>query len=274
MIHEDSEKTRVTARAAFATLSVAFLSVAFSLAAYGPKGLFLPLPVLGAVFAFARKRGIAASVLVVAILTGVALSGGAFSLERLREARFLRAVETAVPNGQSVEIFGTVQRVTNAGAEISTADFGISGSVFVRLSPGSKPEEGDGVRANIRHDQKPASAFEESLRSKGTAVEFAADRIDTVRPVRESRFGKIREYLSSLLKRLYPPEESALARGMVTGDGRGISEAASKNYRKSGLSHLVVASGGNIALFSGILFFFVKSLEPRIATILLLSGIW
>lgn len=61
---------------------------------------------------------------------------------------------------------------------------------------------------------------------------------------------------------------------MVLGDGSGIDETWTLRYQKSGLSHLVVASGGNIAILAGMLSFFVIRLRPWIGTSVLLVSIW
>ncbi len=88
-----------------------------------------------------------------------------------------------------------------------------------------------------------------------------------------SRSG-VRERLSELVRRVYPPDESALARGMLFGDGSGISEEWNIRYRESGLSHLVVASGGNIAILAGMLSIFVKRLPAFPGSLLLLASVW
>jgi competence protein ComEC len=85
---------------------------------------------------------------------------------------------------------------------------------------------------------------------------------------------RVRKWIANSSDALYPRKESALARGLLFGDGVAISEESSLAYRKSGLSHLVVASGGNIAVVAGTLAIFAKRLPFLMRALLLFSGIW
>lgn len=101
---------------------------------------------------------------------------------------------------------------------------------------------------------------------------FRFDRAEIVNA--PGPFPKLRDRLANVSNRLYPRREAGLIRGILFWDGSGIAEEDSESYRKSGLSHLVVASGGNVAVFSGILAIFAKRMPNLVRLGILLWGIW
>lgn len=102
---------------------------------------------------------------------------------------------------------------------------------------------------------------------------YRTDRVEIL-PKGTGTFARVRQRLGEATDRLYPREESALARGVLFGDGTAISEEGNLAYRGSGLSHLVVASGGNIAVVAGMLAVFAKRLPYGLRLFVLVSGIW
>lgn len=83
-----------------------------------------------------------------------------------------------------------------------------------------------------------------------------------------------RSWLGNVTVKLFPRKEAGLAKGILFGDGTGISEEEYAGYRTSGLSHLVVASGGNVAVVGGTLAIFAKRLPFVMRAMLLICGIW
>jgi competence protein ComEC len=62
-----------------------------------------------------------------------------------------------------------------------------------------------------------------------------------------------RTRLSTVIDRLLPEPVAALANGMLLGIESGISDEVDEAFKATGASHVIIISGSNIALFSGVL---------------------
>lgn len=82
---------------------------------------------------------------------------------------------------------------------------------------------------------------------KTTLPEIRADVV-TIKSPHPDAISETRSWLGGVTDRIFPRKEAGLAKGILFGDGTGISEEEYAGYRTSGLSHLVVASGGNVAV--------------------------
>jgi len=90
--------------------------------------------------------------------------------------------------------------------------------------------------------------------------------------------GEIRDRAEAALAMGMPPREAALARGFVLGDDGGIDDRTVEDFRRSGLAHLLAASGQNVALLAllamPVLAAFGLSLRARLVWILGLIAVY
>jgi competence protein ComEC len=103
----------------------------------------------------------------------------------------------------------------------------------------------------LRETPGPGFDFAGHLRRRGIAAELFADRARRT----GRRRGGFRGVLDSMRGRAagavaagLPTPEAALARGMVLGQDEEIDEATRKDWRDSGLAHLLAVSGQNVML--------------------------
>ncbi|MDQ1343465.1 MAG: competence protein ComEC [Patescibacteria group bacterium] len=186
----------------------------------------------------------------------------------MRLADASRAFDAALRDcGTSCLMEGTVLSTSSASFSARIGTVGgkiLENTVNVRIfGTADSLSEGKSVRI---------SGMKKILSPKNGGTAYSAE---TVR-ILENGSGllRMRKRIADSSDALYPRKESALARGLLFGDGAAISEESSLAYRNSGLSHLVVASGGNIAVVAGILAVFAKRLRFSLRALLLLSGIW
>jgi len=73
----------------------------------------------------------------------------------------------------------------------------------------------------------------------------------------------IRQKVLSVYKRTLPQKEAGLLSGIVLGAGEGINKAFNDELKTTGMLHVVVASGSNVVLVSGMLFSLISSIVKR-----------
>jgi competence protein ComEC len=94
-------------------------------------------------------------------------------------------------------------------------------------------------------------AFGEVLRRKGIPAEL---RVQTFRRIGPSAnaFVRIaqaaRDVVGGSIERVFPGEEAGLLLGLLLGDDSELDPALERDFRAAGLSHLLVVSGGNVAM--------------------------
>jgi competence protein ComEC len=79
------------------------------------------------------------------------------------------------------------------------------------------------------------------------------------------------------VEEVLPPREGALVLGMVYGMKKGLSESDDAAFKTSGLSHLVVLSGSNVAIVAAFLKSFVSAFPAALSRYLgwfPVSGVW
>jgi competence protein ComEC len=78
---------------------------------------------------------------------------------------------------------------------------------------------------------------------------------------------RIRQLFLSRIDALLPPEEAALAHGLLFGERGMMPEDAEEAFRRAGLMHLLAVSGLHLGIFLAGLWFLLRSfgLRPRIA---------
>lgn len=202
-----------------------------------------------------RRGGLAAAALGLAALL-VGLGWGGLHLERVRTsplarpgtatiAGTLRTDPLAKPYGWSA-VLG-VDRIER-DASVTTA----GGSLWVGGS-GAPPEavRGDRVEVDgaIRVPDDPG--FADSLLRRGIA---AGVKVRDLRVLGRSTnpciraAQEVRALVGRSIERLFAPRPAALLLGLALGDEGGLDDATRRDFRATGLGHLLVVSGQNVAM--------------------------
>lgn len=110
---------------------------------------------------------------------------------------------------------------------------------------------GDRVRAEgvIRRPDDPG--FAGALVDRGMAVELAGGRVERLGssanpPVRAAQV--FRAFVGRSIARLFPPREAGLLLGLALGDASRLDAGMMRDFRATGLGHLLVVSGENVAM--------------------------
>jgi competence protein ComEC len=198
---------------------------------------------------------------VVGLLVGVLLIGCGWSGLRHRGLDTSLLVELAP---QRVTIEGTLTvdpRQTSFGwsavAGASRVEWA-SGAVTLRAPVWISGDDtlpsarrGDRVRLGgvLRVPDDPG--FAEALTSKGIAVQLQLTSFVRLGPsanpfIRASQAA--RDVIGSSIQRAFPPKEAGLLLGLLVGDDSKLDPGLERDFRASGLSHLLVVSGGNVAM--------------------------
>jgi competence protein ComEC len=93
--------------------------------------------------------------------------------------------------------------------------------------------------------------FAEALRHKGILVETQANRFTRLGPspnpfIRATQV--FRTFVSHSIGRLFPPREAGLLMGLALGDASRLDAGVARDFRATGLGHLLVVSGENVAM--------------------------
>jgi competence protein ComEC len=113
---------------------------------------------------------------------------------------------------------------------------------------------GDGVRLSGRVVVPDEPDFAGFLLSRGLAAKLQADSATRLGPssVAFIRWAQaFRELLGGSIRQLFPSREAGLLLGLSLGDDSLLDPAVERDFRASGLSHLLVVSGGNVAMVLG-----------------------
>ena len=110
---------------------------------------------------------------------------------------------------------------------------------------------GDQVSAEgvIRRPDDPE--FSDALAHKGMAVEMNGDQVERMGPspspfVRAAQV--FRAFVGRSIGRLFPEREAGLLLGLVLGDASKLDAGMMRDFQGSGLGHLLVVSGENVAM--------------------------
>jgi competence protein ComEC len=96
--------------------------------------------------------------------------------------------------------------------------------------------------------------FAESLRHRGMVAEMTLDSFERTDGASNPflRATQIfRAFVGRSIDRLFPPRESGLLLGLVLGDDAHLDEGVARDFRATGLGHLLVVSGENVAMVLG-----------------------
>jgi competence protein ComEC len=140
-----------------------------------------------------------------------------------------------------------VRRVRWSGRDASLrSSVWVSGDEEI---PGAR--RGDVVRleGTLRVPDDPM--FAEVLRRKGIPAQLQLDEFRRVGPsanpfVRATQAA--RRVVGGSIERTFPPKEAGLLLGLLLGDDSRLDPGLERDFRAAGLSHLLVVSGGNVAM--------------------------
>lgn len=140
-----------------------------------------------------------------------------------------------------------VSRISGDGRTFETRE-----SVWVQ-GDGPPPEvtRGDVVSVAGRLGLADDPGFASYLDSRGIAGSLSIDHFERVGPspnplVRLA--DAVRGSLSTSLASLFGPREAGLVMGLALGDTSHLDEGMARDFKATGLSHLLAVSGGNVAM--------------------------
>jgi competence protein ComEC len=95
------------------------------------------------------------------------------------------------------------------------------------------------------------AGFAMSLTRRGIAAEMRAEVFQRIGPstdpvVRTAQ--AFRAFVGRSIGRLFPPREAGLLMGLALGDDSGLDPALARDFQATGLGHLLVVSGENVAM--------------------------
>jgi competence protein ComEC len=215
----------------------------------GPRA---PLAVLVAVVVLAALASSAPAriAFAVAVLAGALVAQG--RLHVLDATRLAPRIGHAV--SERVVLLET-PRARAFGARAATAL--LDGErVLLRTGRGVRwPTERVGAVLAVRGGLEPLPDHEAYLRVRGVHAQVRADAIARTGLVRGGVAGVVdgvRARAQVALQRGLPAPEGALLRGMALGDDAALPDGVRGEFRTSGLSHLVAASGQNVMLLAAL----------------------
>ncbi len=110
---------------------------------------------------------------------------------------------------------------------------------------------GDRVRLSGRLIRPEQGGFADSLGRRGMATELHVERFERLGPsasllVRAAQ--GFREFVGGSIRRLFPAREAGLLMGLALGDDSGLDPELARDFQATGLGHLLVVSGENLAM--------------------------
>jgi competence protein ComEC len=117
------------------------------------------------------------------------------------------------------------------------------------------PTERVGSVLYVRGGLQPLPEYEAWLRARGVHAQLRADTLVATGRVRGGPQGLVdhmRARAELALRSAVPSREAALLRGMALGDDAALPDDVRDEFRVSGLSHLVAASGQNVMLLAAL----------------------
>ena len=143
------------------------------------------------------------------------------------------------------------------------------------------PTERIGSILGVRGGLEPLPAFEQSLRARGVHAQLRADQLTGTGVERGGLAGivdELRARAQAALREGIPPQQAALLRGMALGDDAALPDRTRDEFRASGLSHLVAASGQNVMLLAALVFAICAAtgvgLHARLALVLAMIALY
>ena len=170
------------------------------------------------------------------------------------------AVEGVVADYPDVRDVRTFYRVRAATVEVDGAERPTTGDLLVEAARFPGYAYGDRLRVTGQLQVPPILDdfdYRRYLAQRGIYSLMRRATIDRVAQNQGSPFWALLYRLkargSALLDRVLPEPAAALANGMLLGIESGIPEDVSDAFKATGTTHVIVISGSNIALLSGVL---------------------
>ncbi len=148
----------------------------------------------------------------------------------------------------------------SAIADVSSVEWG-SGAARIREpvwleGRGDPPDavRGDRIEVSGEALRPEDGGFAGSLLRRGIAVEVRIERFSRVGPsanalVRAAQ--AFRAFVGRSIERLFPAREAGLLMGLALGDDSALDPGVARDFRATGLGHLLVVSGENVAMVLG-----------------------
>lgn len=110
---------------------------------------------------------------------------------------------------------------------------------------------GDRVRVEGVVRVPEEGGFSDSLLRRGIAVEVSASDVERLGPsanpvIRAAQ--SVRSLVGRSIRALFAPREAGLLLGLVLGDDSGLDEGVARDFHATGLGHMLVVSGENVAM--------------------------
>ncbi|MGZ5352900.1 MAG: DNA internalization-related competence protein ComEC/Rec2 [Actinomycetota bacterium] len=207
-----------------------------------------------------RRRGPPGLAPVLALSGAVALGIGLGSAHehRVRDGLLARLAPARV----SAEAVLRTDPRTRAGDWSAIADVRLvsDGAVSARIreavwmgGEGRAPSavRGDRIRIEGRVLVPDDPGFATFLVRRGIVAQLEVDEVDLIGPSGTAvvRWAQgVRSLVGGSLRELFPAREAGLLLGLSLGDDTSLDPALERDFRASGLSHLLVVSGGNVAM--------------------------
>ncbi|MFL5895812.1 MAG: ComEC/Rec2 family competence protein [Thermoleophilaceae bacterium] len=251
------------------------VAVAIAATAFGSRAVVAGALLVAAAAAVGTARIAAIDAPARAAPPGTAIQAIATLLERPRPTRFgssapmaiesgparglhvlarvdAAAWPTGVAEGLRVRLRGLVREPAGGGAHTGAVS---PGEVDVRAGAKSVPTEANGGKPGTpgfgplprRGDDFDYAAF---LRSRGIGRELKVEWMRSVgrRGGAAGVVDRVRDRAERAIAAGLPADQAALARGMVLGEDGDIPDAQRQDFQRSGLAHLLAASGQNVML--------------------------
>jgi competence protein ComEC len=105
------------------------------------------------------------------------------------------------------------------------------------------------IRGTLQIPDDPG--FADALRHRGVAVgvrAFQADRLGPAPAPFIHLTQVVRSFVGRTIERIFPPREAGLLLGLVLGDASQLDPVTTRDFQTTGLGHLLVVSGENVAM--------------------------
>jgi competence protein ComEC len=110
---------------------------------------------------------------------------------------------------------------------------------------------GDQLRIEGTLQEPDDAGFAQSLSHRGLAVSVRAFDVERVggAPAPFIRLTQVvRAFVGRTIERIFPPREAGLLLGLVLGDASKLDPVTTRDFQTTGLGHLLVVSGENVAM--------------------------
>jgi competence protein ComEC len=199
------------------------------------------------------------------MLGGVAATGVCWALV---DAQRVRSSALAASAPDRVEAEVTLREDPRPGAlgwhaladvRLVRSSDGSAGSLreTVWLAGDEQPPDvvrGDLIRVDGALQVPDDPEFLDALHAKGVAVTLRASEVERLggspNPfVRSTQ--AVRETIGRSIEAVFPPREAGLLMGLALGDDSHLDAGVERDFQATGLTHLLVVSGGNVAMVLG-----------------------